>query len=472
MPPIRPAVIFLSIAVAAPAAAPAAPAAQSDSLGLRATLAGWADDVWLRLLDRDAARDGRLSDRGILQRFNPTIDPDYQINLIRARFGLLDDADWYRHARGARYWGGSINTRDFAEGAEFKESVPLGPRWSARVDFTKQDLPELTRSLVRIGFVRSGGGTAGFFSSIEGTLVPLKPSSDLEVGAGWRRAQGELALYLAVLDAFNDLIYQDLKVLNAAADTALDYERQPVTLRGTADLRLTPHWRLEARAGVMLPATLRAYAQFAPDSGFRQRERYGFGGVLIEWHESERVTLGGFATYLRAVTDRTPLPNGRALDDFRLTERTLEAGGLLLARVAPDWVIEGWLARNWRPERRVYRAAAGAPAVAADVDYEDAAWSGQAVLARRPARGFTGGVTYEIDLRDVTRGAGEVPAREGSLARHNNEVRLEFGWRAVDRWAFQLGLGLDLDPGIWPRGWFGAGMDGSSCIGERPGRGR
>src|SRR5205823_14809087 len=155
--------------------------------------------------------------------------------------------------------GGSINTRDFAEGAEFKESVPLGPRWSARVDFTKQDLPELIRSLVRIGFVRSGGGTAGFFSSIEGTLVPLKPSSDLEAGAGWRRPGRELALYVAVLDAFNDLIYQDLDVLNAAADTALDYERQPVTLRGHLDLRLATRWRVEGRARVMLPATLRAY---------------------------------------------------------------------------------------------------------------------------------------------------------------------------------------------------------------------
>jgi len=33
----------------------------------------------------------------------------------------------------------------------------------------------------------------GFFSTIEGTLVPLKASSDLEVGAGWRRPHGELA---------------------------------------------------------------------------------------------------------------------------------------------------------------------------------------------------------------------------------------------------------------------------------------
>ncbi len=178
---MRCAVAFLIIAAAAPCRG------QSDSTGLHATLAGWAEDAWLRLLDRDAARDGRLSDQGILQRFNATIDPDYQINLIRARFGLLDDADWARHPRGARYWGGSINTRDFAEGAEFKEAVPLGRRWSAAVDFTKQDLPELTRSLVRIGFVRRTD--AGFFSSIEGTLVPLTPSSDLEAGCYRRRSE-------------------------------------------------------------------------------------------------------------------------------------------------------------------------------------------------------------------------------------------------------------------------------------------
>jgi len=154
--------------------------------------------------------------------------------------------------------------------------VPLGRRWSAAVDFTKQDLPELTRSLVRIGFVRRTD--AGFFSSIEGTLVPLKPSSDLEVGAGWRRPGRELALYVAVLDAFNDLIYQDLKVLNAAADTALDYERQPVTLRGNVDVRLATRWRVEARAGVLLPATIRAYVHPFPTRGSANGSAAGSAG--------------------------------------------------------------------------------------------------------------------------------------------------------------------------------------------------
>ena len=82
MPPIVRLTAFLLVAAAA--VPPARSSAQSDSARLDGTLASWADEAWLRLLDRDAARDGRLSDRGILQRFNATIDPDYQIKIGRA----------------------------------------------------------------------------------------------------------------------------------------------------------------------------------------------------------------------------------------------------------------------------------------------------------------------------------------------------------------------------------------------------
>src|SRR5882724_11851599 len=74
--------------------------AQGDTVGLHTTLAGWADDALLAILDRDAARGGRLSERGILQRFWSDIDPDYQINLMRMRFDLVDDDEWYRHTSG------------------------------------------------------------------------------------------------------------------------------------------------------------------------------------------------------------------------------------------------------------------------------------------------------------------------------------------------------------------------------------
>ena len=443
--PVR--TVTLALLLLLPAATTRA-RAQSDTLGLHTTLAGWADDALLAILDRDAARGGRLSDHGILQRFWPDIDPDYQINLMRMRFDLIDDAEWYRHASGARYWGGSINTRDEAIGAEFKARVQLADQWTADVNLRHQSLLELTRSLVRLSVRRTA--RSGFYTALEGAFSFHKPSSDVGFVAGWQHGNRHVEIALTALDAFNNLIYGGLKVQNTPADTALDYRREPFLLRAYADLPLGQRWRVEGRAGVMRPTTLRAYVQAAPDSGFLQDERYGFAGALIEWLPSSRVTAGGFATVIRAVTSRTPLPNGGAVNDYRLTERTAELGGSLLIRPASRWLIEGWLGRSWRPEGRVYRSGA-----APDVNYEDVAWSGQAIVMYRPAQGFTSSLALDLDRRDVVRGSGEVPSRETSQARHNSEIRADFGWRFANRSLFALGLGFDLDPGIYPRGWFG-----------------
>jgi len=437
----------LALLLVLPATATAA-RAQSDTLGPHTTLAGWADDALLTILDRDAARGGRLSERGILQRFWSDIDPDYQINLMRMRFDLVDDYEWSGHTSGARYWGGSINTRDEAIGAEFKARAPLGERWAADVNLRHQSLLELTRSLVRLRVRRTA--RSGVYTALDGAFSFHKPSSDVGLAAGWQRGNTQVEIALTALDAFNNFIYGGLKVQNTPADTALDYRRQPFLLHGHADLPLGRRWRVAGYAGVMRPATLRAYVQAAPDSGFLQDERYGFAGALAEWLPSRRVTVGASATVIRAVTDRTPLPNGGAVNDFRLTERTATLGGSILFRPLPHWLLEGWLGRMWRPERRVYRQGA-----APDVNYADVSWSGQAVVMYRPSQGFTGSVGLDLDRRDVVRGYGEVPSLESSQGRHNSEIRCDFGWRFPNRSLFSLGLGFDLDPGIWPRGWFG-----------------
>ena len=438
--------VCLALLLVLPAATTPA-RAQGDTLGLHTTLSGWADDALLYILDRDAARGGRLSDRGILQRFWFDIDPDYQINLMRMRFDLIDDAEWYRHASGVRYWSGSVNTRDEAIGAEFKARVPLDDHWKADVNLRHQSLLELNRSLIRLRLGRTA--RSGVYTALEGAFSFHKTSADVGFAAGWRRGNRQVEIALTALDAFNNVIYGGLKVENTPADTALDYRRQPYLLRGHVDLPVGSRWRVEGHAGVMRPATLRAFVQAAPDSGFLQDERYGFAGALVEWLPSSGVTAGAFATVIRAVTDRTPLPNGGAVNDYRLTERTAEFGGSVLVRPTPRWVLEGWLGRIWRPERRVYRSGA-----APDVNYEDVSWSGQAAVMYRPTHGFTGSVTLDLDLRDVVRGDGEVPSHE-PLARRNNEIRADFGWRFPNRSLFALGLGFDLDPGIYPRGWFG-----------------
>ena len=75
-------------------------------------------------------------------------------------------------------------------------------------------------------------------------------------------------------------------------------------------LGLLPNFAQEARLALLTPrfvGELRAYVQAAPDSGFLQHERYGFAGARAEWLPSHRVTVGAYATVIRAVTDRAPL---------------------------------------------------------------------------------------------------------------------------------------------------------------------
>ena len=394
-------------------ASPATLHSQGDTVALHATLEGWAEDLWLRLVDRDAAHYGRLSDQGILQRFNPTVNADYVIGLMRSRFGLLDDYAWYHQARGARLWAGSITTRDVAEGADVKVPVTLGERWSAGLDLNKVDSPEMTRALARLSFTYAAPN--GRFATARGTIVPIKPSNDLALTLGWRRGTREISLTFALLDAFTNLVYQDLKVFYGFADTALAYDRQPLALRAKVDLPFARRLRMEADGAVMKPATVRAYVQSAPDSGFRQDESYGFATTLVEWQATPAVTAGLYGTYVRARLARTPLLNGRAVDRFGLTEEEYHVGGLVLARPSSRFLLEGWMERNWRPQTELFPTGA-----APNVDYLDRAWTGQATVWYRAPGGFIADLAFDMDLREVVRGEGQVlHTNEGSLGRHN-----------------------------------------------------
>ncbi|MFQ6047597.1 MAG: hypothetical protein ACE5PT_14760, partial [Gemmatimonadales bacterium] len=404
------------------AGVPGAARAQVDTSGLHATLGGWAESTWLLLLDRGAADGGRLNDRGMLQRFHPDIDKEYELDLISSRFGLSEEYVWHRADNGARYWGGSINHKDLVAGGNFKARVPLGRGWATHVRLDRDELPAIDRSLVRIGFRKDW--LRGPFLFFEGTLLKIKPEMDLTVGGGVRGEEGEVWLSATMLEAFSDIIYQGLVVWHGFADTALDYEEQPFALRGSAEWRPARGVRVELNAAVLTPTRVRAYRQVAPDTGFRQDERFGFASGLFEWAPLPRLRVGGFATWVRAVTDRTPLPQSGPADDFRLVERTTRAGAFLLLSPGTRWRGEAWLARSTRPETRDYRQ--GAPP---DVDYEDRAWSGAALVGYEPPGGFRTHLAFEWDLRDVSKGEGQVPSMERTLGEHNTRVRLDLGWQ-------------------------------------------
>jgi hypothetical protein len=294
---------------------------------------------------------------------------------------------------------------------------------------------ELRRDLVRLEFER--GWTSGVFWGMHGTLDALKPDIDLETRAGYRRGAQEIGAALGMLDVFSDIIYQVLVVWEGFADTALDYERQPLTLRTWAEWPLGPRVRLEAHGGVMTPATVRAYRQVAPDTGFRQAERFGYAAGLLEWSPIDRLRVGGFGTLIRARSDRTPLPQSPPDDDFDLTERTTRYGAFALAQLAERWRFEGWLARTARPERRDMRQLDSL-----SVDFEDRMLSGEARLTYGRARGFRGDASFEFVNRDILRGAGQVVSPP--LLNHSR-LRLELGWSFGDHAAFRAGYRVDVD---------------------------
>jgi hypothetical protein len=419
-------------------AAPAPALAQSDSSLVHATVLGWSERSWLYLLDRSAVDGGRLNDQGMLMRFHRAIDDEHAVDVISVVPSLGDEYSWESRENGARYSAGSINHRDLIAALDLKARVGLGRGWKVGLRFDKEDRPGLARNLTRVGVEKTW--RPGVFAFGEGSLHALKPDMDLTFGAGWRDRSGEAKASLTMLDAFSDVIYQGLVVWVGFADTALDYERRPYALRGTVRRQVGPHVRFEVDGGIALPTRVRAYRQAAPDSGFRQDEDFAMASGLVEWTTLASLRAGLIATWVRAVLDRTPLPLGRPDDDFRLVERTTQAGGYVLFQPWRRWRLESWLLRELRPQAQDFRTGG-----VADVDYEDQAWRGQTLVRYQAPVGFKADAAFELDIRDVIRGAGQVPSVDPSLGRHNTRLRLEVGWRFRDRFWVEGGYRIDLD---------------------------
>lgn len=421
-------------------------AAQLDSAGAvpraapvaaRGTLRGWADATWYLLEDRTGARDGRLSRAGILQRFHERIDDEYQLDLISSRFSLSDDYEWYARESGVRYWAGSINHRELISGGDFKAWVRIAEGWRGLVVFRNEESPVLYRNLFRVGVFREWAGGGVVF--VEGSLHEVKPDMDLGVGAGWRGEGVRGSASVVLLDVFSDFIYQVLGIYPGLERTAIDYEGQPVALRGWVELAGLPRVRVEGYGAFLFPVRLRAYDQVVPDSGFWQEERFGYAAGLVEWSPAPWLRVGGYGSAVQARLDRAPLAAGSPHDDFALTERTVRAGAFVLARPLARWLAEGWVEREWRPERRRARREP-----ADEVDYEGRAWSGSVLLGYRAGSGFALNTAFDFDLREAVRGLEEVPRAE-PYVRDNTRLRFEVGWEAGGRWAVFAGANYDVD---------------------------
>lgn len=410
---------------------------------MHATLRGWDERLWLTIFDRRGSYFGRASDRGILQRFNERMDLEYHIDALSYGFSPLETYGWYQRESGARFWAGSINHLELIQQGDFKAAVPLGETWAVDARFRYDRTLDAERSLVSVRFRHTMFSDRGE-AFVSGTIQPIKPEADLELGFSWLVAGGKVTAAVGSLDSFSDFIYLDLGA--SIADTVLDYGPHPFTGRVAVELPLGRGWRVEGYGLAMTPTRVLARRNSNPQEGFEQEERFAYGGGLVEWSSAPRTALGGYATAVRARVGRSPLSAGSREDAFDLREKTLEAGVFGIHRFSDRLTLESWLARTWRMEERTRPDTAVAP----NVDYEDRAWSSRSTLSYRARSGFRIDIGLDILARAITR-PGPVPGI-GQLGKDNSRLRFGFGWHVGSRAFFLAGLNIDLDDNT---GWGG-----------------
>jgi hypothetical protein len=422
------------------------PAAAQDSLdnaATRATLRGWEEQARLTIFDRAGTYYGRLSDQGILQRFNPDIDREYHLDLISFAFSLAETYEWYQRNAGVRFWAGSIDHLRTVQNGQIAGVVNLGGSWAARAQFTHQNTLQADRSLIELQVNRKVFGENGLaFGSV--TLSPIKAEMDIELGVGIPLlGESRLTVAVAALDVFSNFIYQGIGV-EGVSDTTLDYTSLPFTARTALDANFSEHLRGELFALAMTPTQV-VVREGGPEIGFQQDERYAYLGGLLEWHPSPAAAVGGFGTWVQVKMFRSALSEGIPEDDFDLTERSWRLGGYTMVSISSRFATDAWITHTWRTEVRTRPDTS----VATNVDHEDRSWAGRLNLGYRAQSGFRLDLGLDFLTRELV-GSAPVPGSE-VLDDKNIRARLDLGWHFGSRAYVVIGTNADLDGDVG--GW-------------------
>ncbi|MYA63662.1 MAG: hypothetical protein F4139_01885 [Gemmatimonadetes bacterium] len=404
------------------------PAGETDSAAI-ATLAAWADQVWLSLLDRDGAYYGRLAEEGIFQRFNPRMNPEYELDIRTSLFHPGEEAQWAEVPNGFRLAAASINHPHILNLVDWRQEIHVSGPVDLMARYRRERTLTARRDYPWIG-VRWRGVLGTPWSAQVGIGVHFfKPSADVEVALArsWRDGADRswaLEVRLAALDTFNEVIFQGLGVRADEVDAHYDYAGVPLAARTTLRAAAS-RWRAELHAGssrrsevqVTFPAT-----DLAP---FTQSEQVRFLGTLLQVTPLDRVTLALHGTWARADTERWAPASGLG---FALREQTVTLGARARTRLNPAWAVETELVRVRRPEWRT-------PDGGAPREHRDREVFARAALVRYPEAGWTARLAYTLLDRDsgflapwLTAQSHRLITEAGHRFRSGFEVTAGAGW--------------------------------------------
>ncbi|MCY4646603.1 MAG: hypothetical protein OXE73_07000, partial [Gammaproteobacteria bacterium] len=166
---------------------PTFPTGETDSAAL-ATLAVWADQVWLSLLDRDGAYYGRLAEEGTFQRLNPKMDHEYELDVRSTLFDPSEDARWAELPSGIRIAGASISHPHILNVVDWRQEIHVSGPVDLMARYRRERSLTARRDYPRVGMRwRDVLGTPWTVQVGLGVHF-FKPSADVEVALArsWR----------------------------------------------------------------------------------------------------------------------------------------------------------------------------------------------------------------------------------------------------------------------------------------------
>ena len=397
-----------------------------------ATLASWADDAWLALTDRDGSYFGRLDERGTLQRFNPLMDSEYELDLATALFAPAEDARWAGTERGIRVAGASINHPFVLNFIDWRERIPISGPVRLLARYVRQRSLTAQRDYSNVGFEWQPAENQEWRVRTTIGVHFFKASADLEVGTSRRWGHGEQSFTLdvgvAALDAFNNVIFNALGVRPEDTPAHFNYTTLPVAMRLAAVWQL-PRGQVELRGGLSNRSEVLVSFPASGDPSFELAETFAFAGAMAAVRPAEAIAVAVYGTIARAEAVRSL--RGVPREGLQVDEETRVAG--LRARIGEGqrlW-LELDLRSLWRPETWVVE---NDP----PIDHRDREVSAQLAAAHWPPAGWIWRLGYGF----MDRHAG-VLAPWLSAANHREVI--EVGHRFPSGFEVVAGLRWDLD---------------------------
>lgn len=397
------------------------------------TLSPWATGVWLALLDRDGAYHGRFSPEGIFQRFDRTMDSEYDLDVRSGLGEPEEDVAWLEGRDGIRVRSASISPSRILHTLDWRQEVPMTDAVRLVLRYHRERSLTATRDYPWVGVALPGVGGSGWTLTAGLGVHFVKPSADVEVGASrrWTAEDGgfwRVDVGVVALDAFSDVIYQRIGLDEGESEALPDYRGVPLAVRGSVT-RAARRWLVEVHGGSSTAARVDVTFPETGGAPFEQRERLAFAGALGQVMLKEGLDVAVYGMFQRATTDRThpSLPDS----DFGLREESRRVGALVSARRGGPWSLDARVERLWRPEER---SRAGGPRV----PHEDLETYGELALRRLPAKGWTA----RFALHAIDRDAGP---RAGWLTAAHQRLTTEGGYRFASGVRITAGVRWDLE---------------------------